>query len=637
MDSSSMWLVEPTLNPKDAIASVFVDDEEGEDANDWTFQEFQETELIHETTNNNRRSGSLVDQNSSIMIESISLIAPPPQLHPAVSLGMQKVSSCYFSIGSYESMADLLSSKDDAYNNTTRQDMDLASNDGDNRSTIQFDATRDDLLYHDILMNVFTYLDAQSLASFSETARRPNFEVFYFLQLQLQRSLLVDVSSPYYASYSSQDQLAAIAGSAILSRLAKLDPSQAQAIVDDYLQSNSTLRRMPLSHSIAYMRHFLQRQGFHHQFPEGAPSQTVASAALLATVVGAAYLSGEMPQALTSGELPNLLLRFGFVGSLMGAARHVDVTKTRDEKKEDEKQQESSTPEEQATPQFRFPSLFEMKETLTKTLRDSNNAKNKIQNSKMSPTTHDMPRPMLSNPYDHHEDEKVEEEEKVDMEDENDQQISEQEPRKMPSGCMGAYSRAIQSATSTIIDIVKQGRKNRFASCRTDEQARNVAALLDACSLNEGLSTVKELSHCMDLDAFYVGSDGSETCALHTAAFHGASGVVEFLLQGIDDTDASRDGGLCLVDCRDGNGWTALHFAAGSNSVESVQVLARHGAKLSLEANNGYSPVQWARRLSNGEVEEALTELMQNESNQGWRSQPLTSLANRFFSLIPSR
>lgn len=309
------------------------------------------------------------------------------------------------------------------------------------------------------------------------------------------------------------------------------------------------------------------------------------------------------------------------------------------EKKEGEKQQESSTAQQEPTPQFHFPSLFEMKETLTATLRDSNNAKNtRIHNSKLSPSNHGMPRPMLPNPYDHHaEDEKVEEEEKVDMDENDHPQTDEQEPRKMPSGCMGAYSRAIQSATSTIVDIVKQGRKNRFASCRTIEQARNVAALLEACSLNEGLSTVKELSHCMDLDAFYVGSDGSETCALHTAAFHGMSEVVDFLLQGIDDADASRDGGLCLVDCRDCNGWTALHFAAGSNSVESVQALARHGAKLSLEANNGYSPVQWARRLSNGEVEEALTELMQNESNQGWRTQPLTSLANRFFSLIPSR
>ncbi|CAJ1949398.1 unnamed protein product [Cylindrotheca closterium] len=667
MDSTtSMWLVEPApLNP-DFAPSVFVEDLE--DENDWTFEESQEVE---EESSEFKGVGSLVDQNNIMSFSGIPPIPPPSSLHPAVSMGMHKVSSCYFSIGSHESMADLLSSKqqqqqqqDDAY--TSCQFFDLSSDDHGDSRTIPFDSTSqggDDLLYHDILMNVFTYLDAQSLASFSETARRPNFEVFYFLQLQLQRSLLVDhvVVSSNHHHHHHHDPLTAIAGSAILSRLAKLDPSQAQAIVEDYLQSNSTLRRMPLSHSIAYMRHFLQRQGFHHQFPEGSPSQALASAALLATVVGAAYLGGEMPQALSSGEVPNLLFRFGFVGSLMGAAHKMSdgegVGGKREEKKEDnnDRQESTTTPQQEpATAQFRFPSLFEMKETLTATLRDgkhyannhnhnNNNNNNNRPSARSTTTTDDTKRPMLSNPYDHYHEGGEEEkgEEKVDLVDENSTDetaiADPKEPRKMPSGCMGAYSRAIQSATGSIVDIVKQGRKNRFATMNTSEQARNVATLLDACSLNEGLSTVQELSHCMDLDAFYVGSDGSETCALHTAAFHGASKVVDFLLQGIDDADASRDGGLCLVDCRDSNGWTALHFAAGSNSVESVQVLARHGAKLSLEANNGYSPVQWARRLSNDEVEEALTELMQNESNQGWRSQPLTSLANRFFSLIPSR
>lgn len=43
-------------------------------------------------------------------------------------------------------------------------------------------------------MNVFSFLDAHSLASFSETARRPNFECFYFLELQLQRALLIGES-----------------------------------------------------------------------------------------------------------------------------------------------------------------------------------------------------------------------------------------------------------------------------------------------------------------------------------------------------------------------------------------------------------------------------------------------------------
>ena len=116
--------------------------------------------------------------------------------------------------------------------------------------------------------------------------------------------------------------------------------------------------------------------------------------------------------------------------------------------------------------------------------------------------------------------------------------------------------------------------------------------------------------------------------------------MVEFLCAGIHEQDGDEDGGLCDVDCIDSNGWSALHFAAGANAVPVVRVLARHGAKLQVEATNGYSPLQWAVRLSNEEVAAELTELI-NQSGEDhgvWMSsQPLTSIANRFFSLIPSQ
>jgi ankyrin repeat protein len=149
---------------------------------------------------------------------------------------------------------------------------------------------------------------------------------------------------------------------------------------------------------------------------------------------------------------------------------------------------------------------------------------------------------------------------------------------------------------------------------------------------------VKQMIHIIDVDGFYMGSDGSETCALHTAAFHGAAQVLDFLCQGIDDCDPQGDGGLCDVNGRDNNGWTALHFAAGANSVTAARVLARHGAKLAVEANNGYTPLQWALRLSNGAVAEELKNLTKNRTDQaGWMpSRPLATIANRFFSLIPS-
>ena len=114
---------------------------------------------------------------------------------------------------------------------------------------------------------------------------------------------------------------------------------------------------------------------------------------------------------------------------------------------------------------------------------------------------------------------------------------------------------------------------------------------------------------------------------------------MEFLCQGIDDCDPDKDGGLADVNGKDTNGWTALHFAAGVNSVVAAQVLARYGADLSIQANNGYTPLQWALRLSNQEVADVIQELVQNGTDQsmGWMStQPLTTIANRFFSLIPS-
>eukprot|EP00980_Cylindrotheca_fusiformis_P007887 scaffold1678_cov80-Cylindrotheca_fusiformis.AAC.4 len=618
--------------------------------------------------------------SSSTVDNSNDIVMIPPQLHPAaVSFGMRKVSSSYFSIASHESMmtADLISKLDETNNNNSPAYDTMEEEQWDTRS-LQFDKEdSSDLLYHDILMNVFTFLDAQALAAFSETARRPNFEVFYFLQLQLQRAIVLVENDPQNKntestnSSSSQqhhddddDELTAIAGSAFLSRLTRLDPQKAQETVNEYLESNSTLRSMPLSHSIAYMRHFLnRRRGFYNQLTNNntessnnnnnnssnTPSpQALASAALLATVVGAAYMSsssgggggggGEMMMTMPiPPELPNILFRFGFVGSLMGAAK---------------RQMSDVENYNNKSHQFRFPSsLLEMKETLTATLRNNMNTTTMMNATTTTTTTTNQQQQqqqkvterMLSNPYDHHhhhideaKDNDGREEEK---EEEKKEEEEEEVPQKMPSGCVGAYSRAIASATNSIENLVKEGRKNRFAALDEDEQQLVVMTFLDACSSDDGLALLQQMIHTMDVDGFHLASDGSETCALHTAAFNGAAKVLDYLLQGIDDSDESKDGGLCQVNCRDSNGWTALHFAAGSNSVSAIHVLAKHGADLSMEANNGYSPLQWAKRLSNEQAEEALKELIHNESDRtlGWMSsQPLTTIANRFFALMPS-
>ena len=117
--------------------------------------------------------------------------------------------------------------------------------------------------------------------------------------------------------------------------------------------------------------------------------------------------------------------------------------------------------------------------------------------------------------------------------------------------------------------------------------------------------------------------------------------VVEFLCARIDLQDSRLDGGLCDVNSKDDNGWTAVHFAAGANSVAAIRVLARHGAILNVEAQNGYTPLSWAFRLSNDELAKELKELMNahgaDQSGRWMYSKPLTSIANRFFSLMPSQ
>lgn len=596
----------------------------------------------------------------------------PPQLHPAVSLGVRRVSSCYFSLSSQESMTDLLSQLGDSSQTDeveTRPGAALSASRETESSPDWIRNNAKDVFYHDILMNVFNFLDAQSLKNFSETARRPNFEVFYYLQLQVQQALLVedDVDSSHDHSQNrcihNHNHLSAVAGSAFVSRLARLDRERAHEVVNTFLESNSTLRTMPLSHSLAYARRYLLHNGFSKMFPHANEGESnhnnraLASAVLFMTVVGAASLmstvSGGDVSAIASSlesfgtELPNVIFRVGFVGSLMGAARQMSDTEQRAAMRETAEQMTRSMKElpsslmrgaasdgEDATPgktltqsQFRLPSLFEMKEQLQITL------------SKLAAEEHEKSG-LLSNPYDHlpaqleHTtgDEKKEPEESIDA-------SRTDTTRKMPSGCVGAYARAIDTSSQLVKQLVKDNRKNKFETKSEEERRLLSLEFLNACASNDTLSRVKEMIHQMDVDGFFVGNDGSETCALHTAAFHGADHVVKFLCSGVDENDSHLDGGLCDINARDNNGWTAMHFAAGANAPSVVRVLAFHGAELQVEAQNGYSPLQWAVRLSNDDVAQALTELIANADNgQGtWMSrQPLTFLANRFFSLIPT-
>lgn len=585
-----------------------------------------------------------------------------------------------------------------------------AATDNNNTSSSWKDAGAD-LLYHDILMHVFTFLDAPDLTAFSETARRPNFECFYFLQLQLQRALLLGDSSAaknlnttattaISIDKNDDTDLSSIAGVAAISRLATLDRPAAESVVQSFLDSNSTLRTMPLSHSLAYIRQVLRRSGYYetgadHVVPQ---QKALASAALFITVMGAASFMGASPESVvaemaSSFGTDNMLFKVGFVGSLMGAAharttmhptaQDSSTTTTADT---DAASSTNATDEtKRASPTSMLSRAEQLARQHWSDLNKNNNnsesssgfslarlvqvaynvtygpnnnaAATTAANESSSTGANNLVVETLStpDPYEHlpsatstttsassdTEGTTTDSDDNATVGSSNssNNNLVEKEPRKMPSGCVGAYSRAVSRANACIVDAVKARRKAALAALSETEQQQISSDLIDACCSDEAFTVVQDCMQrgAVNVEGFYMGSDGTETCALHAAAFHGSCQILELLCSGIDESDPSKDGGLCDINLIDSNGWTAMHFAAGANSPEAVRILAKHGAALSVEAANGYTPLQWAVRLQNTAVADELRLRMGTERHLGWISrQPLSAIASRFFALIPS-
>ncbi|KAL7564775.1 hypothetical protein ACA910_021038 [Epithemia clementina (nom. ined.)] len=694
------------------------------------------------------------DDDNNILIEL------PPSLHPAVSAGMKRISSCYYSIHSTStnnstvglnhqssstngSLVDILAfldcqnSDEGSLGSLSAQRRasfsSLNSTMSDQQQQEQWSGGLvDDLLYHDILMNVFTYLDIDSLASFSETALRPNFEVFYYLQLQLQRSLLL---SPV----SSDHGLSPIKGTSRLTRLARAEYKRAEQIVQGYLDSNTSLKQMPLSHSLEYIRQVLMRQRLlllnkinkstnqQAGASSGQDTSIFSGAALLIALIGAAsFMNSDSMMAMNvdsfmppAAELPNMLFRVGFVGSLMSAVRSYAASNKNGASQNPNSSQGShrggdmkhrAALMKQQAEQF----ANNMMHAFTLLLANGGNIDaEENHNGSMaaivrgimirmmraaystaygrhhqleaggffsSKRAQHRQRPNLvsPNPYDHLP-ETVKEEEDNDFDDtaldpaekidhareetgnvddasvqpadhgnnhgdgpgDNDevppgkQESSDKKPiKKTPTGCVGAYRRAISQVNKRLVELVKDERLRKYKE-RSDEEQRTLGTmLLDACASDDGLDNVKTIIEGgIDVEDFYVSGDGTETSPLHAAAFHGASCVLEYLCRGLQDDDGYDqqhedpqiydDGGLCQVNLKDPNGWTALHFAAGTNSTKCIQILVQYGADLTIEAANGYTPLQWAMRLQNSDAADALRELLSKQDARRKKSKPL--------------
>lgn len=676
--------------------------------------------------------------------------------------GLRRVSSCYFSLAeshhglSHQSLSTLCAD---------------AAIDGysDNATTEDNDENLDILLrllfHNDIFMNVLLYLDVTELANFSLTTKRYNYECFHFLELQLQRATLLGIETSRHqqckyddASNNSQPMIlptfeGAIAGTGVITRLAAMDAQSARSIVQTYLDSNVSIRAMPLQHSLAYLKQMLSSSSSSNN----SNSKSARNMALLFTLLGAAYRvhqsgsvgGGECDTTAILNEenidvIKNVMIKVGLAGGFLKAGLMKSTMKETMETTEEEAEEEEggaalarendddvgaiTTLTSRQRRHGRSTSLGSLEDLTNRIPNPSaiaamlynafhkgyNNAveceasvadpqfatsPKRLHRSKRSHNTlhhqvHDslegidhiqqssrLGAEVSSVISDANSKRFVEESRNDDVE--MDEQKSSHEcitynatnnvsltinhatkedggvsntfsssrspdhkdkedslidtlndDNNVPTGCVGAYARAVENAVNKVTLLVKEERRANFEKLSNEEQIGLGQQFIDACTSDERLHIVKELTYQIDVDRFFIGPDDTETCGLHAASFNGAEQVLKFLCGGIDERDPNSDGGLCDVNVRDANGWTALHFAAGANSVSSVIVLAKHGAKLTLEATNGYTPFHWAERLSNVEVAAQLEKLGADNRFVGrWIGFGVSSfLTNQFFT-----
>jgi hypothetical protein len=487
-------------------------------------------------------------------------------------LRFNRVSSCFFSVRS--GISSVASSSNDLLGTVIGEDEEKEGNDNTTMQKKNRTAVLNavDVLYHDILMQVLSFLSPVDLVSFSETGRRANFECFYYLQLQIQRALQYSQNVP--EMFIDSFGIKPLVGTATFSRLASVGLMEAEKLAQEFLDPHASLRTIPLSQRLECLRQaFLEAS-------QGPADSANVRAGLFFTVFGgmcASYMGSDIHPG-------QALFSLGLGASLMKAAK-------------DRHFFEKSPGLSQSCPEARSP-------------------------------LYDMDHPSSSDPYDH-----------LGLDIDTDISVQQQSPcLRNPSGCVGSYMRIIRKSSSTLAELIKKQRCSNFLQLSEMDRTHLSTNFIDACSSDESLPLVKSIvtKHGIDVDAFYISSDGTETCALHCAAFNGACRILEFLCAGFDENDPENDGGLCNLNIQDSNGWTALHFAAGSNCLAAVRILSSHDADLTIEAGNGYTPYHWAERLNNTDVTAELEKLGAAKRFLSTDNK-FSSLARSFFSnVIPA-
>ncbi|MFC1566796.1 protein kinase [bacterium] len=90
--------------------------------------------------------------------------------------------------------------------------------------------------------------------------------------------------------------------------------------------------------------------------------------------------------------------------------------------------------------------------------------------------------------------------------------------------------------------------------------------------------------------------------ALRMAALDGRKDMVVNFLQSIND-EKQRN---AIVNMQDGNGYTALHYAASLGKNEIVQMLLDNGADVNIQDSNGYTALHYAASLGKNKIVQIL-------------------------------